>query len=286
MRILVPIDFSANDGTLFEAARQLASYGPTSVTLMHVFEPPAVPATEAPMVEAMFALNDQLISDCREQLSAAALHPSLAGLDVSHVLISEPLQGSAEEVADYAAKHRFDLVLALAKRRTKLDRFLEGTSLLRLLRHTTVPVLTLHPERMPIVQRVVYATDFSTDSAIVLQQMAPLIARFGASLTLARIYTRQAFETTREFRQHLRDFHDQLAQADLEAFRLIHESVAYYAEDLVQGIQQCADDHLADLIVLATHGRKGLSLLLSGSVTEEVVERSTLPVLIYRLPEA
>jgi nucleotide-binding universal stress UspA family protein len=40
---------------------------------------------------------------------------------------------------------------------------------------------------------------------------------------------------------------------------------------------------LADiLIALTTHGRRGLSRLLLGSVADKVVRGSTLPVLLYR----
>ncbi len=38
----------------------------------------------------------------------------------------------------------------------------------------------------------------------------------------------------------------------------------------------------ADLIVIGTHGRSGLSRMLLGSVSEEVVRRATIPVLLVR----
>jgi nucleotide-binding universal stress UspA family protein len=36
----------------------------------------------------------------------------------------------------------------------------------------------------------------------------------------------------------------------------------------------------ADLIVMATHGRRGLSRTVIGSVTEDVLRQSTIPVLV------
>jgi nucleotide-binding universal stress UspA family protein len=39
----------------------------------------------------------------------------------------------------------------------------------------------------------------------------------------------------------------------------------------------------ADLIVMGTHGRRGLSHLLLGSVTEDIVRRAPCPVLAVRL---
>lgn len=45
-----------------------------------------------------------------------------------------------------------------------------------------------------------------------------------------------------------------------------------------------ASDNDLDLIVMATHGRRGLDRFLLGSVTERVVRRSTVPVLTVRAP--
>ena len=51
-----------------------------------------------------------------------------------------------------------------------------------------------------------------------------------------------------------------------------------------------AQDHHVDLIVMGTHGRKGLSRMLMGSVAEKVVRKAGCPVLTYRVagqvPEA
>ena len=41
----------------------------------------------------------------------------------------------------------------------------------------------------------------------------------------------------------------------------------------------------ADLIVMGTHGRRGLSHTLSGSVAESVLRKSTCPVLTVRSPK-
>ena len=44
----------------------------------------------------------------------------------------------------------------------------------------------------------------------------------------------------------------------------------------------CAEEELADLIIMGTHGWTGLSRLLLGSTAENVIRASTLPVLIVR----
>ena len=49
-----------------------------------------------------------------------------------------------------------------------------------------------------------------------------------------------------------------------------------------QGIIQAAREQGADLIVMASHGRSGITRLLLGSEASEVVSKSTIPVLICR----
>ncbi|MGA9725224.1 MAG: universal stress protein [Candidatus Binatus sp.] len=49
--------------------------------------------------------------------------------------------------------------------------------------------------------------------------------------------------------------------------------------DPAEAVLKTARDLDADLIVMGTHGRKGLSHLILGSVAERVVRESTIPVL-------
>ncbi|MDE2483294.1 MAG: universal stress protein [bacterium] len=52
--------------------------------------------------------------------------------------------------------------------------------------------------------------------------------------------------------------------------------------DAVEEILDSAQRTHADLIVLGTHGRKGLSRLFIGSVAEGVLRRADVPVLVVR----
>jgi nucleotide-binding universal stress UspA family protein len=58
----------------------------------------------------------------------------------------------------------------------------------------------------------------------------------------------------------------------------MHVSYQYPAE----GIIQAAKERGCDLIVMASHGRRGISRLLIGSQTNQVVVHSELPVLVVR----
>jgi nucleotide-binding universal stress UspA family protein len=52
--------------------------------------------------------------------------------------------------------------------------------------------------------------------------------------------------------------------------------------DVARAIVQYAVKQSIDLIVMATHGRTGLSHLLLGSVTESVLHEAPCPILVLR----
>ena len=54
----------------------------------------------------------------------------------------------------------------------------------------------------------------------------------------------------------------------------------------VHEICQSAGREQADLIIMGSHGRTGLSHLLLGSVAERVIRHAPCPVLVARMPQA
>lgn len=57
------------------------------------------------------------------------------------------------------------------------------------------------------------------------------------------------------------------------------------AGDVPRAIIEYAKEHGADLIAMATHGRTGFRHMMLGSVTDGVVRRSKIPVLVVPRPE-
>lgn len=60
--------------------------------------------------------------------------------------------------------------------------------------------------------------------------------------------------------------------------------------DVVEGVPETAileyaDDHGIDMIAMGTHGRDGLDRYLVGSVTERVIRRTDVPVVVVREEE-
>ena len=69
------------------------------------------------------------------------------------------------------------------------------------------------------------------------------------------------------------------ASGRLSADGVVTETHVYY-DDPVHAILDAASRQRADLIVMSTHGRGGLSRMLYGSVADQVLRRATTPVLL------
>ena len=59
-------------------------------------------------------------------------------------------------------------------------------------------------------------------------------------------------------------------------------SVVTKASTAYEGIIDAAKKQRCDVIFMASHGRRGLSRLLMGSVTQKVLTHSRIPVVVYR----
>ena len=64
--------------------------------------------------------------------------------------------------------------------------------------------------------------------------------------------------------------------AEMNAIAVLRKGEPY------REIIRFAEEENADLIILATHGRTGLSHMLMGSVAEKVVRHSSVPVLTVK----
>ena len=76
----------------------------------------------------------------------------------------------------------------------------------------------------------------------------------------------------------------QLAQAHLSG--VAHEIASRLNSDPVAGILDAEREIAADLVIMATHGRTGISHLILGSVAEKVARESRCPVFSTRRGEA
>jgi len=137
---------------------------------------------------------------------------------------------------------------------------------------------------------IIVPTDFSYASDAALGYARMLAARFDAALHLLHVVDEPG--SWSEVYAALPDIRDRLcadAGTRLEAMAaclppsLQATSTVVYGSP-VASIVKAAESCGADLIVMGTHGRRGMGHLLLGSVAERVVRLAPCPVLTVREP--
>jgi nucleotide-binding universal stress UspA family protein len=141
---------------------------------------------------------------------------------------------------------------------------------------------------MLTIKTILHPTDFSNNSAFALQLACSLAQDYGARLVVLHvaappviIYSEGVVppdpESDREaLRQNLLEVPPWDPKVAVE-----HQMVE---GDAATEILRQAVATNANLIVMGTHGRKGLTRLLMGSVAEQVVRRAPCPVVTVKTP--
>jgi nucleotide-binding universal stress UspA family protein len=91
-----------------------------------------------------------------------------------------------------------------------------------------------------------------------------------------------AFDEYAKFaREHAASILNGIAN-DAKAVGVECETVQVIHDHPYQAIVATAKEKACDLIVMASHGRSGISAIMLGSVTAKVLTHTTVPVLVYR----
>ena len=143
-------------------------------------------------------------------------------------------------------------------------------------------------------RHVLVATDFSECSNAALETGIELASRYGAALTLVHVFAPPVYPymdlvpIAIDIETPAREAASEGLQKTLATARThlpSAQAVLKQAGATWEQILATAREVRADLIVLGTHGRTGVSHALIGSVAERVVRHSQVPVLTICLPK-
>ncbi len=142
-------------------------------------------------------------------------------------------------------------------------------------------------------QRILVPVDGSKTSSIALQEAVKLAQQHGARIKLVHViedvrffdaegmidYTTLQDMSKRSGEQALSQAKELAQRSGITAETELLESGGERVENVI--IAECKR-WLADLVVIGTHGRSGVSRILFGSVAEGVVRSATTPILLIR----
>lgn len=143
-------------------------------------------------------------------------------------------------------------------------------------------------------KHILVATDGSELSAHAVRQGSALASALVAKLSAVTVTLpfhvvsldpRMITDTEPQYREHMRklaDSHLALAEAEAKKFGLTCNLISREHEHPWEGIIKTAEEEGCDLIVMASHGRRGMSSLVIGSETTKVLTHCDIPVLVSR----
>jgi nucleotide-binding universal stress UspA family protein len=136
---------------------------------------------------------------------------------------------------------------------------------------------------MPKIKKILAPTDFSELSVKGVRYACELAKEIGAELVVMNIVPldESNFASKREIDQHKLELDEFLLARDLNPNLNIRKLVEPGVPS--GAIISFAERENCDLIVMSSHGRSGLSRVLVGSVTEQILRKSPCPVLVVPL---
>lgn len=292
-KIVVATDFGPASERAVFLGGELARRTNAELALLHVYDPaPLGPAVSYPVPvwtgsDYERSMRDRATTQLRrcldEQLDGVA-RVSLHALDHSSPVTA---------VCDFAEAAEADLIVTGTHGREGLEALLMGSVAERIARHAPCSVVAARAKRHPDVEtgHVLVCTDFSEGSEAMLRQSGELRALFGNRLTLLHVYESAPDPLLRDhperrrlgetgttaalLRRALDDLNDRFFAGKADAALIESDHPA-------EAIVAYAQAREADVIVIGTHGRTGLSRLLIGSVAERVTRTADCSVWVSR----
>jgi nucleotide-binding universal stress UspA family protein len=282
--ILVPTDGSDHTRRAAEHAELLARRFDATVHLLSVVD---VQAAAGPFGAG--GVDDRFVGrlETAAEESLDTIERAVGNAETRR----EMLEGEPGEVIrDYARNQRVDLVVMGTHGWTGVRRYVAGSVTERVVQGTAAPVLVVHaddPLLEDVYDDILLATDGSDPADAAVDHGLSLATATGArvhALSLVdlggvgagaedapvlemRNYLQQAAEGAVE------GVADRAEAAGVECVTEVREA------EPVSGLLEYADEQGIDLLVVGTHGRRGVDRLLLGSTTERLLRRAERPVL-------
>lgn len=275
-KILVPVDFSEHSEYALEVAAILAKKHDADIIALHMLG----------LSEAM------LTKDESQEIAEAIYYLKLAEKRFSDFLDRDYLEGlnvkSAvqnykifKEIDGAAHDYHADLIVMGSHGSSGLREVFVGSNTEKVVRTSSIPVLVV--KNRPInfsMDKMVFACDFSLEYISAYKKAASLADSFGSQVHLLYVNTPDRFMRTSEMESRAFKFLAEAGEDHVDRY----DTVRYYCDRTVEdGIFTFSNANKIDLIALPTHGRRGLAHFFAGSIGEELVNHSDLPVLTFKI---
>jgi nucleotide-binding universal stress UspA family protein len=278
--ILLATNGSAESDAALRFAAELAWRDDLGLRILTVVEPlpalPAQPSVAAYQITIETERAERLLDRMRGELSALPAHAPA----ITTMLIGAP--GAA--IADAARQWRAQYIVLGAGHHGRLERLLAGDTVVRVLRHATVPVVAVPTGRGSLPRNGLVAIDFGPASVAAARNAATVIGSGVLHLVHIRpevdvpgtapdawpeVYDSGALTLMQRLADELRESNPDV-RTDTTLLRGVPATV----------ILEHAKAMRADLIAVGQHGHGSVERFLFGSVAHAIVRSASCAVLV------
>jgi nucleotide-binding universal stress UspA family protein len=232
------------------------------------------------------------VSNIKEVLKGPAEKLVAEARDIAEsekaTIITNIEQGEAyERIVDVAEAENCDIIVMGRRGRHRLERALMGGVTARVIGHTKKDVLVVPRDSTVGWKKIILGTDGSKYSDAAAERAVDFAKSYGGDIIAVSVVN-----ITEEFFAQAPNAVDKMIEkskqtlagvrrkADLSNVNI--ETVIKEGEPY-EKIVGLANEKKADVIFLGSHGRTGISRLLMGRVTEQVIGKTSCPVLVVRV---
>ncbi|WMI69891.1 universal stress protein [Mangrovimonas sp. YM274] len=275
-KIIVPVDFSEYSEYALEVAAAIAKEHNSELMVMHMLEISDAVLNTGDLEQGEKAVF--LLKIAEQKFETFLDKPYLEGLTVTPVVKHFKV---FSELAEVAANHSVDLIVMGSQGASGFSEIFVGSNTEKVVRHSEVPVLVVK-EKLTSVEfnNVVFANDFSGKSIKAYKKAMKLFK--GMNVTPHVLYVNlpsDHFRNSDEIEEKITTFLEK-ADGNLDQ----KENVSVVNDYTVEGgVFNYANKIDADLIAVATHGRTGFLHFFEGSISEDIANHASLPVLTFKM---
>ncbi len=285
MRVVIGVDWS--DQAFAAVTQTFHLYPPTDVTLVHgvnlgFFEQPIV--AQAANLQGYDEFRSAMMDAGRKLLERAA---AIVPPGVTTVRKVNEIGSPAQVIIDSAQAVSADLVVVGARGRSRVAETVLGSVSHRVLSHASRPTLIAKGAARPI-QRVLVAVEGRDDAERIIQWLTRhrfvgpveicvlnVVVPIGVDSPYDAMGAKAWWEGAENYAE---EFVKETASKLLDSGYTVSTKVAVGNPAALIEEQARA----TDLVVAASHGRKGIERFLLGSVSHAIVHDASCPVLVIR----
>ncbi|MCC6281734.1 MAG: universal stress protein [Saprospiraceae bacterium] len=278
-KILVPIDYSPNSINALHVAAAIASKNGAVIEMLHVnlaaiYSTPFSEFAAVSKFEGEDRQYDETATVELEKIKMELLSiPEYAKVSVTYRVEDGYLHTSIRNVAK---DDEVDLVVMGTKGASGLGEFLLGSNTEKVIRTAPCPVLAVPVNIKEFSPKVVLLpSTLRIDQAGVFSYLAKWEDLFDFEVKVLYLNNPSNLPTDGSAEAQKNRFAE---AAGLKKTDVVLTSGTFFEDNAILG---AADLCNADMIVMATHQRQGLSHVLFGSITEDTVNHSHIPVLAF-----